>query len=48
LGYESLAAACAGADMLAILIRHDVVMAELEREREVIERGMKTAIVAWF
>jgi UDP-N-acetyl-D-mannosaminuronic acid dehydrogenase len=52
MGYESLAAACEGADMLAILIAHDVVMGELERERGAIERGMRrvngTAIVEWF
>lgn len=44
--YQSLVEACRDADMLAILIPHNVVIDELERSREQIEHGMRTPIIA--
>ncbi len=45
MGYPSLAEACRGADMIAVLVPHDVMIAELEREREAIVRAMRTPII---
>lgn len=43
--YSTLADACRDADMLAILIPHSEVIAELERERASIERAMRTPVI---
>jgi UDP-N-acetyl-D-mannosaminuronic acid dehydrogenase len=40
--YPSLVDICAGADLLAILVPHDSVLAELERDRARIEQVMRT------
>ena len=37
----TLAAACAGADVLAILIKHEVVLQELEATRPAIEAALR-------
>ena len=44
----SLAAACAGADCLVLLVEHTVVMAELAAQRPEIDRNMRTAQVLRF
>jgi len=44
----TLAAACAGADCLVLLVEHTVVMAELEAQRPEIDRNMRTAQVLRF
>ncbi|MBM4423116.1 MAG: nucleotide sugar dehydrogenase [Chloroflexi bacterium] len=44
----SLADACVGADLLAILIKHDVVMAELNATRAAIESGMRAERILVF
>ncbi|HEC21803.1 MAG TPA: nucleotide sugar dehydrogenase [Chloroflexi bacterium] len=45
MGYPSLVEICRGADMLAILVPHDEIVAELERDRERIEQAMRTPII---
>ncbi len=45
MGYSTLAEACQGADMLAILVPHSAVLQELERDRAAIERAMRTPII---
>jgi UDP-N-acetyl-D-mannosaminuronic acid dehydrogenase len=47
-GYESLVDAARDADCLALLIEHDVVLAELEDNRAEIERVMKHPIILRF
>ena len=50
-GYRWLATlkeACAGADLLAILIPHDVVMAELNARRAAIEAAMRAPRILTF
>lgn len=46
--YASLVEACAGADCLAILVPHEVVMDELRRRRPEIDRAMRSPIVLEF
>jgi UDP-N-acetyl-D-mannosaminuronic acid dehydrogenase len=48
MGYDSLAAACAGADLLAVLVPHRVTVEVLERDREAVERAMRTPRVLIF
>ncbi len=43
--YPSLVEVCRGADMLAILVPHTVVVEELERDRPRIEQVMRTPII---
>lgn len=43
--YESLAAAAAAADLLAILVPHSVILEELERCRGDIEAAMRTPLI---
>ena len=45
---STLAAACKGADMLAVLIQHKIVMDELNANRAEIEKGMRTPRVLVF
>ncbi len=45
MGYESLVDICRGADLLAVLVPHDRVLAELERDRAAIESAMRTPII---
>lgn len=45
MGYSSLVEVCHGADMLAVLIPHDVVIQELERDRAAIAAVMRTPII---
>ena len=45
---STLASICAGADLLAILIRHDVVMAELNASRAAIESVMRAPRILAF
>jgi UDP-N-acetyl-D-mannosaminuronic acid dehydrogenase len=47
-GYESLVAACDGADCLAVLVPHAMVLSDLERDRAEIERAMRSAIILQF
>jgi UDP-N-acetyl-D-mannosaminuronic acid dehydrogenase len=44
----SLASVCAGADLLAILIQHDAVLAELEATRPAIEQAMRRPAILKF
>lgn len=44
----SLAAVCAGADLLAVLIQHDAVLTELETMRAAIERAMRRPVILVF
>ena len=48
MGYESLAAICKGADCLAVLVLHDVVMQELRANEAKIKSAMRTPIVVVF
>jgi UDP-N-acetyl-D-mannosaminuronic acid dehydrogenase len=48
MGYDSLVEACRDADLLAILVPHDVVNEELDRERQAIERAMRTPLIQRF
>jgi len=41
----SLLEAARGADMLAILVPHEALLAELERDRAAIEQAMRTPII---
>lgn len=43
--YPSLVEVCQGADMLAILVPHTIVVEELERDRPRIEQVMRTPII---
>jgi UDP-N-acetyl-D-mannosaminuronic acid dehydrogenase len=45
MGYESLVEISRDADLLAILVPHDVVNEELERERQAIEGVMRTPLI---
>jgi UDP-N-acetyl-D-mannosaminuronic acid dehydrogenase len=45
MGYDSLVAICHGADMLAILVPHDEIVAGLERDRAGIEKAMRTPLI---
>jgi UDP-N-acetyl-D-mannosaminuronic acid dehydrogenase len=45
MGYSSLVEVCRGADMLAVLIPHDVAIQELERDRAAIGAAMRTPII---
>lgn len=45
MGYASLEEICRGADMLAVLVPHNEVIAELERSRAAIERALRTPII---
>jgi UDP-N-acetyl-D-mannosaminuronic acid dehydrogenase len=45
MGYDSLVEVCRDADLLAILVPHDVVKEELERERQAIEGVMRTPLI---
>lgn len=44
----TLAEACAGADLLAVLIRHDVVLKELEETRPAIEAALRNRNIVVF
>ncbi len=44
----TLAEACAGADLLAILIRHEVVLQELEATRPIVEAALRTCNIVVF
>jgi UDP-N-acetyl-D-mannosaminuronic acid dehydrogenase len=48
MGYDSLVEVCRDADLLAILVPHDVVNEELGRERQAIERAMRTPLIRRF
>jgi UDP-N-acetyl-D-mannosaminuronic acid dehydrogenase len=48
MGYDSLEVACAGADLLAVLVPHRVTVEELDRDRAAIERAMRTPRVIVF
>ncbi len=43
--YPSLVEVCRGADMLAVLVPHDQIVADLERDRAAIEAVMRTPII---
>lgn len=43
--YSSLVEVCRGADMLAVLVPHDQIVADLERDRAAIEAVMRTPII---
>ncbi len=43
--YPSLVEVCRGADMLAVLVPHDQIVADLERDRAAIEAAMRTPII---
>lgn len=45
MGYDSLAEICQGADMLVILVPHDEIIAEVERDRAKIKKAMRTPII---
>jgi UDP-N-acetyl-D-mannosaminuronic acid dehydrogenase len=45
MGYDSLVDICRDADLLAILVPHNVVKEELERERQAIEGVMRTPLI---
>ena len=45
MGYESLIDVCKGADMMAVLVPHDVIVAELAANRAKIERAMRTPLI---
>jgi UDP-N-acetyl-D-mannosaminuronic acid dehydrogenase len=46
--YSSLVDVCSGADMVAVLVPHDEVLDELERDRTRIEQAMRTPIIRHF
>jgi UDP-N-acetyl-D-mannosaminuronic acid dehydrogenase len=48
MGYDSLVEACRDADLLAVLVPHDVVNEELNRDRQAIERAMRTPLIQRF
>ncbi|MEJ2147968.1 MAG: nucleotide sugar dehydrogenase [Chloroflexota bacterium] len=48
MGYDSLVEACRDADLLAVLVPHDVVNEELDRDRQAIERAMRTPLIQRF
>ena len=48
MGYDSLAAACKGADCLAVLVAHDVVMHELREHEDKVKAAMRTPIIIEF
>jgi UDP-N-acetyl-D-mannosaminuronic acid dehydrogenase len=45
MGYDSLVEVCRDADLLAILVPHDVVTEQVERDRQAIERVMRTPLI---
>ena len=48
MGYDSLVEACRDADLLAVLVPHDMVNEELDRDRQAIERAMRTPLIQRF
>jgi UDP-N-acetyl-D-mannosaminuronic acid dehydrogenase len=48
MGYASLAAVCAEADCLAVLVPHTAVLRELDQHRTEIERAMRSPLILTF
>jgi UDP-N-acetyl-D-mannosaminuronic acid dehydrogenase len=48
MGYDSLVEACRDADLLAVLVPHDMVNEELDRDRQAIARAMRTPLIQRF
>jgi UDP-N-acetyl-D-mannosaminuronic acid dehydrogenase len=42
MGYKSIAEIASGADLIAVLVPHDEIMKELERDNQAIQRAMRT------
>ena len=45
MGYSSLVEICRGADMAAILVPHDELIDELERDHAEIEQAMRSPVI---